>query len=157
MLLAQLLAAIAAVPVAVSLVGLDGADLATKLVHTAPPKDAPNPTLWILSEPVRQTPGNPGGAQTAPTSMLSSLEKSRNTPPAVMLVEMSAALRGEAWGAFGESNETPGAAELLAAALMACSTVVQAVSSRVLIDCVHSLLRLCCSFFLQCSDISTPL
>jgi len=128
MLLAQLLAAVAAVPFAVSLVGLDGADLATKLVHAAPPTDAPNPTLWIWPVPVRPFPGNTGGAQAAP-ARTSSLEKSRNAPPAVMLVEMSAALRGEAWGAFGESNETPGAAELLAVALMACSTVVQVVSS----------------------------
>jgi hypothetical protein len=121
----QLLVEVAAVPLAVSLVGLDGAGLATKLVQTAPPNDTPNPTLWIWSEPMRSFSGVASGAQTATTA---GVEKSRNAPPAVMLVEMSAALRGEAWGAFGESTETPGAAELLAAALVACSTVVQAVS-----------------------------
>lgn len=125
-----MLAAVAAIPFTVSLVGLDGAGLATQLVQAAPPDDAPHPTLWLWSAPVRQPPppaSHTGGHDTSIAAAAAA--NPRHAPPKVMLVEVAAALRGSAWGAFGEANEAAGATELLAAALLACSIIVQAVSA----------------------------
>ena len=97
------LAEAAPTPSAIALVGIDGASMARSFTGTVPPDSAASAVIWLWDQPLREA----------------AKQRTRDAPPAVMYVEISAALRN------GKQREGSENLKLLITALLSCSLVVQ--------------------------------
>ena len=97
------LAEAAPTPSAIALVGIDGASMARSFTGTVPPDSAASAVIWLWDQPLREA----------------AKQRTRDAPPAVMYVEISAALRN------GKQREGSDNLKLLITALLSCSLVVQ--------------------------------